>query len=313
MNNHRVLIYLFVLLLGSSFCYSQTILTTNFPTPPPRSLQPEPRNIVVANAYDVKTTSARENKEKLLTELIDITVRHTSNEINRTTKIPATFIEGQVIPSSQPDSLVQQLMLAQNASHAIIIKSFNTYFEQTDLVVRTDNTGSKNREAHYDIIVTVGYTLHNWSGRKFDTLISARKYHSSRNVLSGLLAAGPNIVMNSSDAIDGIYANVDMYLKSFFKGSESRKRMILITSELKELNPLIKSQEYEKALEFCKNFINSSNMNLGAKAAYNCAVLLEYMERYSEVKQYLLESQKRYYLIDADVMLDDYRMYRSQQ
>jgi hypothetical protein len=221
-------------------------------------------------------------------------VRHTSNEINRTTEIPAIFIEGQVIPSSQPDSVVQQLMLAQNASHAIIIKSFNSYFEQTDLVVTTDNTGSKNREAHYDIIVTVGYTLHNWSGRKFDTLISARKYHSSRNVLSGLLAAGPNIVMNSSDAIDGIYANVDIYLKSFFKGSEPRKRMILFTKEMKELKPLIKSQEYEKAIEYCKNFIDSSNMNLGAKAAYNCAVLLEYLERYGEVKEYLLESQKRY-------------------
>lgn len=300
--------WIFLLLITLSGCYAPTILTTSIPTLPSRSLKPEPRKIVVTNAYDVKSASVRDNKEKLFTELINLTVRHTSNEINRRTEIPAIFIEGQAIPSSQPDSSIQQLMLKHKASHAIIVKSFNTFFDQTDVVVNVDETGSKNREAHYDIIVDVGYSLHNWSGRKFDTLISARRYHSSRSVLSGLLAAGPNIVANSSDAADGIYANVDMYLKSFFKGSEQRTRTILYRKELKELKSFIQTQQFDKAFSLCKSFMASPNPTLAAKAAYNCAVLLEFMERYSEVKYYLLESQKYTVLFEVEVMLDDYRL-----
>lgn len=177
--------------------------------------------------------------------------------------------------------------------------------------VTVDANGSKNRQAFYDIIVDVGYTLHNWSGRQFDTLTSARRFHSSRSVLSGLLAAGPNIVSNSEDAADGIYANVDMYLKSFFKGQASRTRTVLNAKELKEIPLLIQSQQYDRAFELCESLMSSSKLTVFAKAAYNCAVLLEFMERYNEVKYYLLESQKRANLFQAHVMLEDYRLYRA--
>jgi hypothetical protein len=238
-------------------------------------------------------------------------VRHTSNEISKRSEIASSFVEGIALPAAQADSSVRKLMTAQSASHAIIINSFNTSFEQTHVDVTVDDDGSKNRQAFYDIIVDVGYTLHNWSGRQFDTLISARRFHSSRSVLSGLLAAGPNIVSNSEDAADGIYANVDMYLKSFFRGHESRTRSTLSSKELKEVPLLIQSQQYDKAFELCESLMSSSSPTVAAKAAYNCAVLLEFMERYNEVKYYLLESQKRTNLFQAQVMLDDYRLYRA--
>jgi hypothetical protein len=47
-------------------------------------------------------------------------------------------------------------------------------------------------------------------------------------------------------------------------------------------------------------------------AAYNCAVLLEYMGRYNEVKYYLEESLRAFALPDAKIMLQDYRLYRVQ-
>jgi hypothetical protein len=294
-------------------CIIPVTLNTSIPTLPTRDFKTPPAKIVVANAYDVKTASVRDNKEKLFGELIDITVRHTSNEINRRSEIPATFVEGVAIPSHQPDSSIQKLMTTHLASHAIIVKSFNASFEQTEVNVTEADDGSKNRQAMYDIIVDIGYTFHNWSGRQFDTLISARKFHSSRNVLSGLLAAGPNIVANSEDATDGIYANVDMYLKSFFKGTENRTRLINTTKEFKEVNSLIRAGEHEKAFQVCESLRSSDKQDVASRASYYCAVLLEYMERYNEVKFYLEESLRGYYILDAEIMLRDYRLYRVQQ
>ena len=304
-------VYLLLLATLLTGCYAPMVLTTNIPTLPSRSFNPDPTKIVVANAYDVKTASVRDNKEKLFGELINLTVRHASNEINRRSEIPASFVEGIAVPMAQPDSSVKKLMTDHMASHAIIVNSFNASFEQTEVNVTVDDDGSKNRQAMYDIIVDIGYTLHNWSGRQFDTLISARRFHSSRNVLSGLLAAGPNIVANSEDAADGIYANVDMYLKSFFKGRENRTRLLLNAKEFKELTNLIKASEYEKAFQLCESTMNSTNTQIAAKAAYNCAVLLEYMERYNEVKYYLQESQRLFTVPEAFEMLHDYRLFRA--
>jgi hypothetical protein len=294
-------------------CIIPVALNTSIPTLPTRDFKTPPQKIVVANAYDVKAASVRDNKEKLFSELINLTVRHTSNEINRRSEIPATFVEGIAVPITQPDSSIQKLMTAHLASHAIIVKSFNASFEQTEVNVTEADDGSKNRQAMYDIIVDIGYTFHNWSGRQFDTLISARRFHSSRNVLSGFLAAGPNIVANSEDAADGIYANVDMYLKSFFKGTENRTRIINITKEFKEVNRLIQAGEHDKAFQVCESLRSSDKIDVASRASYCCAVLLEYMGRYNEVKFYLEESLRGYYSPDAEMMLKDYRLYRVQQ
>lgn len=305
-------VYLLLLAILCSGCYSPLVLTTSIPTLPSRSINPAPTKIVVANAYDVKTASVRDNKEKLFGELTNLTVRHTSNEINRRSEIPASFVEGIAVPMAQPDSSVKKIMTDHMASHAIIVNSFNASFEQTEVNVTVDDDGSKNRQAMYDIIVDIGYTLHNWSGRQLDTLISARRFHSSRSVLSGLLAAGPNIVANSEDAADGIYANVDMYLKSFFKGMESRTRRLYSSKEFKEINSLVQASEYEKAFQLCENLIKSSSPNVASMAAYNCAVLLEYLGRYNEVSYYLEESLRAYDLPDARIMIRDYRLFRTQ-
>jgi len=294
-------------------CIIPVTLNTSIPTLPTRDFKTPPQKIVVANAYDVKAASVRDNKEKLFGELVNLTVRQTSNEINRRSEIPATFVEGIAVPASQPDSSIQKLMTTHLASHAIIVKSFNASFEQTAVNVTEADDGSKNRQAMYDIIVDIGYTFHNWSGRQFDTLISARRFHSSRSVLSGLLAAGPNIVANSEDALDGIYANVDMYLKSFFKGTENRTRIINITKEFKEVNSLIQAGEHEKAFQVCESLRSSVKSDVASRASYYCAVLLEYMGRYNEVKFYLEESLRGYYSPDAEIMLQDYRLYRVQQ
>lgn len=296
-----------LILISCAGCYVPKTLTTTIPTLPTREFKTPPQKIVVANAYDVKDAEARNNKEQLFGELINLTVRHVSNEINRRSEIAATFVEGLAVRN---DSSITSLMKEQLASHGIVIRSFNTYFEQTEVVV-TESEGGKNREAFYDIIVDIRYSFHNWSGFQFDTLISVRKFHSSRSVLSGLLAAGPNVVKNSEDAADGIYANVDMYLKSFFKGSEPRTRNLYVSKEFKEMDMAVNSSDHERAFMESEKMMKSDKNTVAAMAAYNCAVLLEYMGQYNKVKYYLEESLARQKMMETEVMLQDYRLFKA--
>lgn len=300
------LVFLLILISCAS-CYVPKTLTTTIPTLPTREFKTLPQKIVVANAYDVKEADARNNKEQLFGELINLTVRHASNEINRRSEIASSFVEGLTI---QHDSSINALMKEQLASHAIVVRSFNVYFEQTDVVV-TETEGGKNRDAFYDIIVDVRYSFHNWSGLQFDTLISVHKFHSSRRVLSGLLAAGPNVVKNSEDAADGIYANVDLYLKSFFKSSEPRTRHLYVSKEFKEMDNAINASDYERAFMESDKLMKSDKKTVAAMAAYNCAVLLEYMGQYNKVKYYLEESLARQKMMETEVMLQDYRLFKA--
>lgn len=304
--------HLLLFLFACSGCYAPMTLTTTVPTLATREFKTPPEKIVVANAYDVKAASVRNNKEKLFSELIDFTVRHTANEIGRRSLIPASFVEGISVPSARSDSSIRALMTDQQASHAIIVTSFNAAFEQTHVEV-TVNEGSKSKRAYYDILVDIDYSFHNWAGWQFDTLISVRKFHSSRNVLSGLLAAGPNIVSNSEDAADGIYANVDMYLKSFFRGTEPRKRNVFMSKEFTEVKNAIRAADHQRAFELSEALMNSEKNTVAAMASYNCAVLLEFLGQYDKVKYYLEESERkqRVQMPEVQMMLTDYRLYRA--
>jgi len=298
------------LLYACSGCYVPKTITSTIPTLPTRQFKIPPQKIVVANAYDVREADVRNNKEQLFGELLNLTVRHTSNEINRRSEIPATFVEGLAVKSAHQDSSINALMTEHMASHAIVINSFNAYFEQTEVVV-TETESGKNRDAFYDIIVDIRYAFHSWSGHQFDTLISVRKFHSSRRVLSGLLAAGPNVVKNSEDAADGIYANVDKYLKSFFSSSEERSRSIYVSKEFKEMDNAIKVSDFEKAFTESEKLMTSDKKMVAAMAAYNCAVLLEHLGQFSRVKYYLQESMARQPMPETEVMLLDYRLFKA--
>lgn len=305
--HHKALVLLLLLLVCGS-CYMPKAIFTSLPTLPTREFKTPPQKIVVANAYDLKEASVRNNKEILFGELINLAMRQTSNELTRRGAIPSEFVMG--VSVTKNDSSVSALMNKYNASDAIIIKSFDAFFDQTRVDV-TESDQGKNRQAFYDIVVGIGYSFHNKAGHVFDTLISARKFHSSRSVVSGLFAAGPNIVSNSVDAAEGINANVDMYLKSFFSSTEPRTRAVYISSAFKEVGAAMRESDHERAFELSEKLMTSDKKMVAALAGYNCAVLLEYLGRYDQVKYYLEKSLNTYSTPQAEEMMMDYRPYRA--
>jgi hypothetical protein len=125
--------------------------------------------------------------------------------------------------------------------------------------------------------------------------------------LSGLLAAGPNIVANANDARESTRANVDFYMRSFFERSEERYRPLFVKKEFDKVDAAIKLSDYALAFAESEKKIASKRNEIKSKGYYNCAVLLERKQEYVKAKAYLEEALKYYELPQARSMLFDYR------
>jgi hypothetical protein len=136
--------------------------------------------------------------------------------------------------------------------------------------------------------------------------ITASQYHSSRSVISGLLAAGPNIVNNKESALSVMRDNVEKYLNFFIPGVADRYRPVYIEKELKKVKEAVLNEDYETALKESLLYIDDQDKKLAAKANYNCAVFLENKHKQTVARSYLEKSLQLYNLPYAREMKGDY-------
>lgn len=286
-------------------CGTLTTVQTTIPTYPSHPLVPIPEKVVIANAFDIKSKPFRDSKEEEFKLLIEGAMTHAEQQIKEHSRADAEAMKNDVVPVTGSDS-VRAVIRSAGATHGMFITFFNAFFEQTQVEVTKTDEG-KSREAFYDIVVEMKYSLRDMEGLSFDTLISVRKFHSSRSVLSGLLAAGPNIVSNRDDALNGVFFNVDQYLKNFFPGQENRSRNLFLTKEFKNIGEAIRQSNYQEAFETSEKLTASSDKKMSAMAYYICAVLAEREGNFESAKSYLMESLNRQQNVEVQSMLADYR------
>lgn len=272
---------------------------------PPRPLVPEPEKIIITNVYDVKAQSFRDNKEELFINLIQEAMGASASQFEERSKTQALVNQQSAGIPLNRDSL-KAVMLANNATHGLFITSFDAAFDQTGVEVTQTDSG-KERTASYDIVVKIGYSLLDRDFNQFDTLVTVRKFHSSRSVVSGLFAAGPNIVSNRKDALEGVQANVDTYMRSFYPFTKNRPRLIYVTKEFSSVGDAVKLMDYETAFRLSERLTDSKDRKVAALAYYNCAVLLENKGEVTKVKPYLEESIRINPTVEAQTMLTDYK------
>lgn len=298
---------LLALAMVAAGCHVPSVIQNTVIIYPPHPLPTRPEKFFVANAYNVSAESYRTNKQVQFVGLIEETMKGLAGTLQQEFGSPVAVEPGLSVVGARADSCLQALFIKHQASHGITITYFDAYLDQTNVEVTKTESG-KEREAFYDIVVAVRYTLHSTDDQPFDTLVSVRKYHSSRSVVSGLLAAGPNIVENHADAMEGVRANVGMYMRCFFQGSEPRSRFLYVTKEFENVGNAFKLMNYSGALAASEELASSADSRISAKANYNCAVLLERMGQFDKVKPYLRESLRlKPGFTDALGMLEDYR------
>jgi len=291
--------------LGS--CVTVHTVRTGVPITPIHQVNPE--RFVLLNTYDVAAEKYRTNKEQFFMVLLDKALLDMSRDIQKRTGLDAPAKLGLTsagTSSSVRDSVVMNIMMEHQASDAIVITSFTVYFEQTDVVVTRDDDGSKNREAHYDIISNIRYLWYDREGLFRDEEIDVRRFHSTRSVLSGLLAAGPNVVKQQDDVYSIVEENTIRYLNLFLPGVDFRMRPVFTGKEFTVFKHAIDANDYERALGEALRLVDAPDRKVAAKANYNAAVMYERLEHYHKVKQYLLESAKLYRYEFTNMMLEDY-------
>lgn len=114
--------------------------------------------------------------------------------------------------TTDSDSTILLLILQNNASKAIVIKNLNVFFKQTGVDV-TKEEGGKRRTASFDICAVINYHLYNSGANISNSEITSCGFFIQRNVVSGLLAAGPDIVGNRKYAHKIIKKNAEKYLR----------------------------------------------------------------------------------------------------
>jgi len=164
--------------------------------------------ILILNAYDASEMKARKNKKELFAELADSLKHCLRSEIVRYSAFEAVVAEE---PMSDTAGLILHALLQKyNCARAVVINNLNVYFERTDVEVTKNDDGSKSRVASYDICSEVQYWYYGnaVAARVFDR--KRCEFFGKRNMASGMLATGPDIVGKSKYAFIAIRQNAAM-------------------------------------------------------------------------------------------------------
>jgi len=292
------------LLLLASCSAPKNIISYTSRTIPIYAVDPPPQKIILLNSYNVAAKKYRDNKEQLFMQLIDTMMYWAATKIKENAGFETEVIRGYT--PANGDSTVYRLIAEHKATHAINVSNFDVSFEQTRVDVTKENNGSKSREAYYDIVADISYSFY-----AHDSLIKQRdlhqsRFHSSRSVASGLLAAGPNIVVQRADAYRIVMDSWQQYLNYFFPGEKMRSRPVFIKKGFEAVGQAISRQDYEAALTESLRFIDDPDKTKAAKSCYNCAVFFERKNQPEEAKKYLRQSFSLATLSEAQQMRHDF-------
>lgn len=191
------------LLLGACIIFLQS-----YAKPVIESADTTAPRILIINAFDASKMKVRKNKIELFTELSDSLKQYLRIEIGLYSAVETVVAEEPVNDTSA--NILNSLLQKYNCASAVVINKLNVYFEQMDVDVTRNDDGSKSREATYDICSDVQYMYYRnaITAQIFDK--KRCDFFTKRNVTSGILAAGPDVVGKSKYTFIAIRQNATL-------------------------------------------------------------------------------------------------------
>jgi CHAT domain-containing protein/tetratricopeptide (TPR) repeat protein len=206
-------------------------------------------HILIINSFDALSLDVRKNKKALFSQLADTLKQLLYARIEPPYQSQTIIIPGLFRETANQDSSVFLLMDTNNASMAIVIKNIDVHFEQTGVEV-TGEKNNKTRTASYDICSKVVYDLYNSETKPKELEISIREFYTERDVISGFLAAGPDVVGKRKDVVNIIARNADK---------------LFLSSDLRNLSDQVNRNNWkisrrDTALKYSLSFADQSQM-----------------------------------------------------
>jgi len=167
-------------------------------------------NFLIINSFDAMSIQARKNKKALFGELADSLKTMLKIEFERKQNREVIIVPGLINNPQGKDSVYIELINKYSATQAIVIRNLNAYFVQTDVEVTKEADGKK-RVASYNINADISYFLYDTTGIVKESEVKVWEFFTERNVVSGLLASGPDIVGKSKHAFKIVQKNAEQY------------------------------------------------------------------------------------------------------
>lgn len=271
------------------------------PAPPIINFSPKPTRVLVAPLYRVEDLKiARDKKEDLVQECLDTLLagmqssaglRNLAYELVRDTN--PFRINGY---PGDPKSIMQLLEMHQS-DLLIAIDGFRPYIMQGDVNVSESYSGSKSKTADYFIVVDGKLSIFNRDSMLHEFPFRLSRFLKSRQVVSGLLAAGPSLVNNRESALAlSMSMGVDL-VEMLQPGKAQVSARLYTMKDLRELNRYIQQEDWASARAAVNILMESGERKVKGRAYYMSALLHQRESDYDAAYQDILKARA---LIDAE-------------
>lgn len=153
--------------------------------------------ILVVNSYDPSSSSFRKNKKELLSEVADSLRYYLAEIFERENAARVSLADQRVLLLNDSTDGLDSFFRQKQVDYVIIILNVEAEFVKTDVEVERQDDGSKKRTARYDLCTTFSYLLAAKNGSNIERKEMVCEFFTERTVMSGLLAAGPDLVGKS--------------------------------------------------------------------------------------------------------------------
>ena len=256
-----------------------------------------PARVVFVNSFNAADLGVRERKENVLQKASAMTLTAAAELFKSLDGLTVVAVEEGIFNennNADTASLIRQLSKKHTADYVISLDDFSGAFEQDHVEVTRETDGSKTKTAHYNIRSTTTFKLFNADGKSLHVFAGeAIMPHSSRSVVSGLLAAGPALPSNVNDLKAVSKLAVAQAFKTYFPVKATVQRALFFDGPLKTSNVALMKGDYETAKQELRKLIDNADPKLASHAAYNLAVAYESTGEMTAAKDFAAISLKK--------------------
>ena len=163
------------------------------------------KSIVLVDAGDVNTPglAMTKKREEVVTQIKRMYFSNLPDvlrkDLQMTVFTDASLTEGEKALLLQNDNNVRiKVMERYNANIIILLQNYEGGFSQDEIQRSRNTDGSVDKRATYSVFFNTNLTIIQ-GDQLFRKRVTASRYHSQRQVLSGLLARGPGYEANKKD------------------------------------------------------------------------------------------------------------------
>lgn len=163
------------------------------------------KSIVLVDAGDINTPglAMTKKREEVVTQIKRIYFSNLPDvlrkDLQMTVFTDASLTESEKALLLQNDNNVRvKVMERYNANIIILLQNYEGGFSQDEIQRSRNTDGSVDKRATYSVFFNTNLTIIQ-GDQLFRKRVTASRYHSQRQVLSGLLARGPGYEANKKD------------------------------------------------------------------------------------------------------------------